>query len=108
MVDAPGYAGKLGAEVPAPITDREIAGSAHLWVRLPVAAAAIGLIIAEPTRPPRLAAGRVAICGVLGIAVAFAIDVPRDSTQAVQAWPSTALRPSCCRDSGRRWPARRF
>ena len=46
VVDAPGYAGKLGAEVPAPITDRETAGSAHLWILLPVAALAAILTVA--------------------------------------------------------------
>ena len=76
VVDAPGYAGKLGAEVPAPITARETAGSAHFLLLLPVAAAAIGLIIAANGGRPRLAAA-VSVCGVLGIAVALAIDVPQ-------------------------------
>jgi hypothetical protein len=76
VVDAPGYAGKIGAEVPAPITATETAGSAHLWVLLPVAAAAIVLIVAAYGGRPRLAAA-VSVCGVLGSAVALAIDVPQ-------------------------------
>jgi hypothetical protein len=76
VVDAPGYAGKIGAEVPAPITATETAGNAHLWVLLPVAAAAMILIVATYRGRPRLA-GAVSICGVLGIAVAVAIDVPQ-------------------------------
>jgi hypothetical protein len=75
VVDAPGYAGKLGDEVPAPITATETAGSAHLWVLLPVAAAAVALILAAYGGRPRLAAA-VSACGVLGLAVALAIDLP--------------------------------
>jgi hypothetical protein len=76
VVDAPGYAGKLGAEVPAPITDRETAGSAHLWVLLPVAALAAILIVAAYRGRPRLAAG-AAVGGLVGLAVALAIDLPQ-------------------------------
>jgi hypothetical protein len=76
VVDAPGYAGKLGAEVPAPITDRETAGSAHLWILLPVAALAAILIVAAFRGRPRLAGG-VAVCGVAGLAVALAVDLPQ-------------------------------
>jgi hypothetical protein len=64
VVDAPGYAGKLGAEVPAPITDRETAGSAHLWILLPVAALAAILTVAAFRGRPRLASG-VAVCGLV-------------------------------------------
>ncbi|HEY3192637.1 MAG TPA: hypothetical protein VGJ61_07625 [Solirubrobacterales bacterium] len=75
-VDAPGYAGKLGAEVPAPMTATETAGSAHLWILLPLAAVALLLIVATARGRPRLA-GAVSVCGVLGIAVALAIDLPQ-------------------------------
>ena len=37
-VDASAYAGELGATAPVPITDKEAAGSAHLWILLPLAA----------------------------------------------------------------------
>jgi hypothetical protein len=76
VVDAPGYAGKLGAEVPAPITDRETAGSAHLWIPLPVAALAAILILAASRGRPRLAGG-VALCGLVGLALALAVDLPQ-------------------------------
>jgi hypothetical protein len=76
VVDAPGYAGRLGAEVPAPITDRETAGSAHLWILLPVAALAAILVVAAYRGRRRLAAG-VAVCGLVGLAVALAIDLPQ-------------------------------
>jgi hypothetical protein len=75
-VDAPGYAGKIGAIAPAPITATETAGSAHLWVLLPVAAAAVILIIATWRGRTRLA-GAVVLCGLLGLSVALAIDLPQ-------------------------------
>ncbi|MFL5415763.1 MAG: hypothetical protein ACJ78Y_07185 [Myxococcales bacterium] len=75
-VSAPDYAGEIGAIAPVPITGTETAGSAHLWVLLPVAAVALVLLIAAYRGRPRLAGG-VAICGLLGIAVALAIDLPQ-------------------------------
>ena len=75
-VDAPGYAGEIGAVAPVPITDGHTAGSAHLWVLLPLAALAAILMIVAYRGRPRLA-GAVAVCGVIGIAVAIAIDLPQ-------------------------------
>jgi hypothetical protein len=75
-VDAPDYAGQIGAIAPVPITDRHTAGSAHLWVLLPVAAIGALLMVAAYRGRPRLAAG-VAVCGVIGLAVAIGIDLPQ-------------------------------
>jgi hypothetical protein len=75
-VDAPAYSGEIGSVAPEPITDRQTAGSAHLWLLLPVAALAALLIVAAYRGRPRLAGG-VAICGVIGLAVAVAIDLPQ-------------------------------
>jgi hypothetical protein len=75
-VDAPNYAGPIGRTAPAPITGTESAGSAHLWVLLPVAALALLLVPAAYRGNGRYAAGLV-ICGVLGLAVAVAIDLPQ-------------------------------
>ncbi|HEY6771050.1 MAG TPA: hypothetical protein VI035_01225 [Solirubrobacterales bacterium] len=75
-VDAPNYAGEIGAIAGAPIVDRQTAGSAHLWILLPVAALAAVLILAAYQGRARLAAG-VAICGLVGLAVAIAIDLPQ-------------------------------
>jgi hypothetical protein len=75
-VDAPDYAGEIGGIAPVPITGTETAGSAHLWLLLPVAAVALVLVIAASRGRPRLAGG-VAVCGVLGIAVALAVDLPQ-------------------------------
>ena len=75
-VDAPNYAGEVGSTAPAPIVGAETAGSAHLWVLIPVAVAALVLIIGA-SRGERRLAGGVAICGLLGLAVALAIDLPQ-------------------------------
>lgn len=75
-VDAPNYAGEVGSAAPAPIVGTETAGSAHLWVLIPVAVAAVVLIIGA-YRGERRLAGAVVICGLLGLAVALAIDLPQ-------------------------------
>jgi hypothetical protein len=75
-VDAPDYAGEIGQIAPVPITDRHTAGSAHLWILLPIAGLAVLLMIAAYRGRPRLAGG-VAICGLIGLAVAIAIDLPQ-------------------------------
>lgn len=75
-VDAPDYAGEIGTIAPVPITDRHTAGSAHLWVLLPIAGLGAGLMIAAYRGRPRLA-GLVAVCGLVGLAVALAIDLPQ-------------------------------
>jgi hypothetical protein len=75
-VDAPDYAGEIGAIAPVPITDRQTAGSAHLWILLPIAALAVILMLAAYRGRPRLALGAAA-CGVVGVAVAIAIDLPQ-------------------------------
>jgi hypothetical protein len=75
-VDAPNYAGEIGAIAGAPIVDRQTAGSAHLWILLPVAALAAVLIVAAYRGRTRLAGG-VAICGLVGLTVAIAIDLPQ-------------------------------
>jgi hypothetical protein len=75
-VDAPNYAGEVGAVANVPITGTETAGSAHLWILIPVAVAAVVLIIGAYRGEKRLA-GAVALCGLLGLGVALAIDLPQ-------------------------------
>jgi hypothetical protein len=75
-VDAPDYAGEIGAIAPVPMTDLKTAGSAHLWILLPVAALAALLTVAAYRGRPRLAGG-VAVCGLVGLAVAIAVDLPQ-------------------------------
>jgi len=75
-VDAPNYAGPVGNVAHAPLTGTEAAGSAHLWVLLPVAILALLCVIAVYRGDGRFAAGMV-VCGILGIAVALAIDLPQ-------------------------------
>jgi hypothetical protein len=75
-VDVPNYAGEVGRTAPAPMTGTETAGSAHLWILLPVAAVALISAIGAYLGNRRFAAGLV-VCGVLGLAVAIAIDLPQ-------------------------------
>lgn len=75
-VDATAYSGKIGAVAPVPITGTETAGSAHLWLLLPVAALAAILLIAAYRGRPRLAVAAAA-CGLVGVAIAIAIDLPQ-------------------------------
>jgi hypothetical protein len=75
-VDAPNYAGEVGVVAPAPVTGTATAGSAHLWILLPLAAAAAVLVVATYLGRTRLA-GAVALCGLLGVAVTLAIDLPQ-------------------------------
>jgi hypothetical protein len=75
-VDTEAYAGEVGTVAPAPVTGTESAGSAHLWVLLPIAICALALVIATYRGRPRLAGG-VAICGLVGVAVSLAIDLPQ-------------------------------
>jgi hypothetical protein len=74
-VDAPNYAG-LESVAPAPLTGTASAGSAHLWVLLPIAAVALLLTAGAYRGNTRFSAG-IAVCGVLGLAVALAIDLPQ-------------------------------
>jgi hypothetical protein len=75
-VDAPNYAGEVGGVADVPIVGTETTGSAHLWVLIPVAVAAVVLIIGAYRGEKRLA-GAVALCGLFGLAVALAIDLPQ-------------------------------
>ena len=75
-VDVPNYTGHTRVVAPPPVTGTATAGSAHLWILLPIAAAAAVLIVATYLGRPRLA-GAVALCGLLGIAVTLAIDLPQ-------------------------------
>lgn len=75
-VDAPNYAGEVGAVAPAPLTGTTTAGSAHVWILIPVAAAALLLVLGAYRGRVQLAAG-VAACGLIGIGVAIGVDLPQ-------------------------------
>jgi hypothetical protein len=75
-VDAPNYAGPIGNVAQAPLTGTETAGSAHLWLLLPVAVVALICAVGASRGDRRFAAGMV-VCGILGIAIALAIDLPQ-------------------------------
>jgi MFS family permease len=72
----PDYRGEVGTVAPPPRTDEEVAGGAHLYLLLPVAAAALGLVWATYRGNWRL--GRwVMVLGLLGIAVSLIVDLPQ-------------------------------
>jgi hypothetical protein len=75
-VGAPGYEGEVGSVAPAPMTDLQTTGSAHLYLPLPLAAIALGLIWATARGRWRL--GRVvSLVGLAGIALALLVDMPQ-------------------------------
>lgn len=74
-VGEPLYQGDAANVAPVPLTDVEKTGSAHLYAMVPVALAAIVLIVL--TRRGRWRLGRaVALIGLAGIAVTLLIDRP--------------------------------
>jgi hypothetical protein len=75
-VDAPNYTGSIVRTVGPPLTGTETAGSAHLWLLLPVAAIALICVVGAYRGSGRFAAGMV-VCGIVGISVALAIDLPQ-------------------------------
>jgi hypothetical protein len=96
-VDAPGYEGSIGAIAPAPITDRETTGDAHIWILLPIAVLALVLVggaYVGARRGRTGLAGGVAACGLIGIAVALAIDLPQglDTGRVSLAFTGTDAR----------------
>jgi hypothetical protein len=75
-VSASLYAGEVGTTAPVPLTDLERAGDAHLWLLLPVAAAALVLIVQTYRGNWRL--GRiVGALGLFAVLVSLAIDLPQ-------------------------------
>lgn len=92
-VDSPGYSGEIGRVAPAPLAAPEDAGSAHAYILIPVAIVALLLIAA--TLAGRWRLGRlVALCGVIGIVVTLAIDLPKglDAGRAGLAYASSTAR----------------
>jgi hypothetical protein len=75
-VDTPDYGGDIGSVVSPPITATESAGSAHVWILLPIAALALLMVWGAYKGSRRFAAGLV-ICGIFGLGVALAVDLPQ-------------------------------
>jgi hypothetical protein len=75
-VDTQAYTSDISRVAPAPITGTESAGSAHFWILLPLAAFALLMVWGAYRGSRRLAAGTV-ICGIFGLAVALAVDLPQ-------------------------------
>jgi len=74
-VGGPQYEGEVGTVAPVPFTELEKTGSAHLYLMVPLAIAA--LVLVELTRRGRWRMGRaVSAIGLVGLAVSLAIDAP--------------------------------
>lgn len=74
-IGADAYEGEIGAVAPAPFTDLEAAGSAHMYALVPLAVLALVLIVATARGRWRL--GRaVGLIGVAGIVISIVIDAP--------------------------------
>ncbi len=70
------YQGEVGTVAPAPMVDLEQAGDAHLFVMVPIAVAALVLLVMTVMGNWRM--GRVvAALGLLGLLISVAIDVPQ-------------------------------
>lgn len=75
-VGEPQYEGEVGTVAPVPLTDLKTTGSAHLYAMLPLAA--IAIVLAPLTARGRWRLGRaISLIGLVGIAVAVAIDAPQ-------------------------------
>jgi hypothetical protein len=70
------YGGEVGTVAPPPVVHDELAGSAHLYLLVPVAVAALGLVWATFRGNWRLGRWVMAL-GLLGIAVSLIIDLPQ-------------------------------
>ena len=81
-VDA--YAGDVGAVAPAPEVESEAAGDAHAWVMVPLAIAALVVIVLAFTGRRRLAALLMPI-GLAVIAIAVIVDVPKGLDEGTAA-----------------------
>jgi hypothetical protein len=75
-IGEPDYSGEVGSVAPAPNTDRATAGSAHAYILIPVALAAVTFTIIALMGRWRLGRG-VALLGFVGIAVSLVIDAPK-------------------------------
>ena len=92
-VDAPGYHGNIARIASAPMAAPRDAGSAHAYVLLGVAA--LALVLTLLTLRGRWRLGRlVALCGLIGVAVTLAIDLPQglDAGRAGVAYAGSAAR----------------
>jgi hypothetical protein len=75
-VGAKYYQGEVGTVAPAPMVDLERTGDAHLFVMVPIAVAALVLLVLTVMGNWRL--GRViAGLGLVGLLISVAIDVPQ-------------------------------
>ncbi len=75
-VGSDAYAGEVGAVAPAPEIETEVAGNAHSWVMVPLAALALVILIAALAGRRGFAALLIPL-GIAVIAIALIVDLPK-------------------------------
>lgn len=76
-VGAPLYEGQIAVDAPAPVTATAVTGSAHLWLLIPVAIGAGFLAVGILRGGSRNLAIAIAALGLITVAVALVIDLPK-------------------------------
>ncbi len=76
-VGAPLYQGQIAVDAPAPVTATAVTGSAHLWLLIPVAIGAGVLAIGVLRGGGRNLAIAIAALGLVTVAVALVVDLPK-------------------------------
>jgi hypothetical protein len=87
-VGAENYEGEVGTVAPAPFTDVEVTGAAHLYLLLPVAVAAIVLTVAIALGRWQLSRYLIGL-GLLTVVVSLAIDLPTGLDTGRDAYASS-------------------
>lgn len=76
-VGAPLYQGQIAVDAPAPVTATAVTGSAHLWLLIPVAIGAGILAVGILRGGGRNLAIAIAALGLITVAVALVVDLPK-------------------------------
>jgi hypothetical protein len=76
-VGAPLYQGQIAVDAPAPVTATAVTGTAHLWLLIPVAIGAGVLAVGMLRGGGRNLAIAIAALGLVTVAVALVVDLPK-------------------------------
>ncbi|MFM9043014.1 MAG: hypothetical protein ACKOPI_02535 [bacterium] len=76
-VGAPLYQGQIAVDAPAPVTATAVTGSAHFWLLIPVAIGAGILAVGILRGGGRNLAIAIAALGLITVAVALVVDLPK-------------------------------
>jgi hypothetical protein len=87
------YSGTVGDVAPAPVVESDVAGSAHAWLMLPLAALAL-IVLTIALTGRRKAAALLIPIGLIVIAIALIVDVPKglDEGTASVAYEGASAR----------------